>query len=184
MENKKEPSENDLILFMFTIVFGLYTILVADMLNKTSHKETIMTYEITGHYNEPPGYKTRAKRYLFLHNEIGDFTIEVSPRTYVDAVNGQKEMSFKESYLERYNNADNEPTKERLKEHMLKEHKMQSITFNMFTIMFGPIIIIFGYFILLIIYSLMYINRDRDMSLSMLFITAIFLIMSLFTWLK
>ena len=77
-----------------------------------------ITYNVTGYHHEPAGYKRSAHRYIFLHNDkYGDFTFEVSPKTFYDATQGQKTMTFTDTFNELMYRADNENTKQKLIEH-------------------------------------------------------------------
>lgn len=121
MKNKKRQFFYTLLLIINIIFF-----IAAFCINKYTqcNKKESFKYEVVGYSYDAAAYKKSAKRYLFLRNELGSFTFEVSPQTYYDAEHGQKTIWFTDSPHSLEYNANNKQTKENIKKYFVDDKKI------------------------------------------------------------
>lgn len=83
--------------------------------NRLTEKTVTVEYTVHGYSETPPAYKRSAHRYVFVNDKkYGDFTFEVTPRTYYDISHGKDKVTFTSYFHELYNHADNQKTKNNL----------------------------------------------------------------------
>lgn len=133
------------------ICFASFSVKSCSDYRKGESNKKSITYSVTGYHHEPAGYKRSAHRYVFLHNDrYGDFTFEVSPKTFYDATQGQKTMTFNDSFNELMCKADNDNTREKLKSHKEDFGNVKEFNNNIVTIIV-PFYVMFPLFWALIV---------------------------------
>ena len=124
------------IIFVFLILYSLFGIKACSDIKDFRYNEIPVEFTVTGYHEHTRKHKSHyhEELYVFLHNDkLGDYTFNVTPKTYYDASHGQKKMTFINSYYDLKFKADNNSTIEKLKSNYemfgLKEHVVKWFNF-------------------------------------------------------
>lgn len=132
-----------LILFVISL-FSCYSVKSCTELSSLYKEHININYNVTGYYTRS------TSNYVFLHNDkYGNFTVNVSPKTYYDVEHGKNVLTFNDNFSDLLYNANDESTKEKI----WKNCKDFNVEDNFFTYYEKLVLItiIFGYFGLLIL---------------------------------
>ena len=107
-------------LFVVLILVGL----TLPAFKAISSPNQSLKIRVTNTYQEVTGYKhIRTDRYILGENELGEFTVQVTPRGYINTKIGD-EVTFSDmAWSEIYRLADNKQTRERIMQAIPSEYR-------------------------------------------------------------
>lgn len=148
------------VILLSSLCFGLKS---CSETNRMTDVTVTTEYKVHGFSETPPAYKRSAHRYVFVNdNKYGDFTFEVSPRTYYDVSHGKDKVTFTMYFHELYTHADNQKTKNNLMKYVEDDFGISKYVAKNYALM--EILSVIAFFASLIIglsYSGYWIDRSE-----------------------
>lgn len=161
------------IILLSSLCFGLKS---CSETNRITDVTVTTEYKVHGFSETPPAYKRSAHRYVFVNDDkYGDFTFEVSPRTYYDVSHGKDKVTFTMYFHELYTHADNQKTKDNLIKYVEDDFGIsQYIAKNYNTIEILSVISFFATLIISFSYIGYWIDKDETFETICSIILALF----------
>lgn len=135
------------VILLSSLCFGLKS---CSETNRITDVTVTTEYKVHGFSETPPAYKRSAHRYVFVNDDkYGDFTFEVSPRTYYDISHGKDKVTFTMNFYKLYTRADNQQTKNNLMKCVEDDFGISKYVAKNYAIM--EVLSVIGFFMSLII---------------------------------